>query len=139
MCVSHLGARFKFASVREQTLFAQTTLNCKIYGSLIIMVISPVHPHTCGFVKVAMWRFTKNVTEKIKCGDNETPYQHCVRSVQLIHEHFGQMFTNKRFAVDFKTFQKKLPDLHKKFSTWNQPINILDIKVFPYIGSDDAS
>ena len=83
------------------------------------MVISLVHPHTCGFAKVAIWRFTKNVTEKIKRGDNETPYQHRVRSVQIIHEHFGQMFTNKRFAVDFKTFQKKLPDLRKKFSTWN--------------------
>ena len=78
-----------------------------------------MHPHTCGFAKVAIWHFTKNVTEKIKRGDDETPYQHRVRSVQLIHEHFGQMFTNKSFAVDFKTFQKKLPDLHKKFNTWN--------------------
>ncbi len=42
-----------------------------------------------------------------------------VRSVQVIHERFGLMFTNKKFSVDFKTLQRKLPDLHKKFSTWN--------------------
>ncbi len=38
---------------------------------------------------------------------------------QEIHERFGQGFTNNKFAVDFKTFQNKLPDLCKKFSTWN--------------------
>jgi hypothetical protein len=83
------------------------------------MVISLVHPHTCGFAKAAIWRFTKDVTEKIKRNDNETPYQHRVRSVQVIHERFGLMFTNKKFSVDFKTLQRKLPDLRKKFSTWN--------------------
>jgi hypothetical protein len=83
------------------------------------MVISLVHPHTCGFAKAAIWRFTKDVTEKIKHNDNETLYQHRVRSVQVIHERFGLMFTNKKFSVDFKTLQRKLPDLRKKFSTWN--------------------
>ena len=83
------------------------------------MVISLIHPHTCGFAKAAIWHFTKDVTEKIKRNDSETPYQHRVRSVQVIHECFGQVFTNNKFAVDFKTFQKKLPDLRKKFSTWN--------------------
>jgi hypothetical protein len=83
------------------------------------MVTSLVHPHTCGFAKAAIWRFSKDVTEKIKRKDNETPFQHRVRSVQVIHERYGQMFTGKKFAVDFKTFQRKLPDLRKKFSTWN--------------------
>ena len=83
------------------------------------MVISLVHPHTCGFAKAAIWRFTKDVMEKIKRNDNETPYQHRVRSVQIIHERFGPMFTNKKFSVDFKTLQRKLPDLRKKCSTWN--------------------
>jgi hypothetical protein len=57
--------------------------------------------------------------EKIKRNDYETPYQHRVRSVQIIHERFGLMFTNKKFSVDFKTLQRKLPDLRKKCSTWN--------------------
>ncbi|CAB3995643.1 Hypothetical predicted protein [Paramuricea clavata] len=83
------------------------------------MVISLVHPHTCGFAKAAIWHFTKDVTEKIKRNDNETPYQHRVRSVQIIHERFGLTFTNKKFSVDFKTLQRKLPDLRKKFTTWN--------------------
>ena len=83
------------------------------------MVTSLIHPHTCGFAKAAIWRFTKDVTEKIKRNDSETPYQHRVRSVQVIHQRFSNMFTNNKFAVDFKTFQKKLPDLRKKFSTWN--------------------
>ncbi len=69
------------------------------------MVISLIHPHTCAFAKAAIWRFTKDVTEKITHNDSETPYQHRVRSVQVIHERFGQVFTNNKFAVDFKTFQ----------------------------------
>jgi hypothetical protein len=71
------------------------------------------------FAKAAIWSFTKDVTEKIRCNDSETPYQHHMRSVQIIHERFGEVFTNNKSAADFKTFQKKLPDLCKKFSTWN--------------------
>ena len=79
------------------------------------MVTSLIHPHTSGFAKTAIWRFT----EEIKRNDSETPYQHRVRSVQVIHERLDQMFTNNKFPDDFKTFQKKLPDLRKTFSTWN--------------------
>jgi hypothetical protein len=42
------------------------------------MVISLIYPHTCGFAKAAIWRVTKDVTEKIKRNDSETPYQHRV-------------------------------------------------------------
>jgi hypothetical protein len=73
----------------------------------------------CGFAKAAIWRFTKNAVVKIKHVDIETPHQHCVRTVQATHERFCQMFTSTKFAVDYKTFERKLPDLHKKFSGWN--------------------
>ena len=83
------------------------------------MVISLVHPHTCGFAKAAIWRFTKDVTDNIERNDNKIPYPYCARGVQVIHERFGQMFTSKKFAVDVKMFQKKLPDLRKTFRIWN--------------------
>ena len=83
------------------------------------MVISLVHPHTCRFAKAAIWLFTKDVTDNIERNDNETPYPHCARGVQVIHERFGQMFTSKKFAVDVKMFQKKLSDLRKTFRIWN--------------------
>ena len=83
------------------------------------MVVSLVHPHTCGFSKAAIWRITRDASVKIKRVNNETPYQHRVRTVQFIHERFCQSFPSKKFAIDFKTFMRKLPDLHKKFSNWN--------------------
>jgi hypothetical protein len=42
-----------------------------------------------------------------------------VRTVQVIHERFSQSFPGKKFAVDFKTLMRKLPDLRKKISNWN--------------------
>ena len=83
------------------------------------MVVSFIHPHTCGFAKAAIWRFTKDAVVNIKRVDTETPYQHRVRTVQAIHELFCQMFGSTKFAVDYKTFERKLPDLRKKFSGWN--------------------
>ena len=32
---------------------------------------------------------------------------------------FTHMFAGRKFAFDLKTFHRKLPDLRKKFSTWN--------------------
>jgi len=83
------------------------------------MVVSLVHPHTCRFAKVAIWRITRDATVKIKRVENETPYQHRVRTVQVIHERFSQSFPGKKFEIDFKTFLRKLPDLRKKISNWN--------------------
>ena len=79
------------------------------------MVVSLVHPHTCGFAKAAIWRITRDASVKIKRVNNETPYQHRVRTVQFIHERFCQSFPSKKFAIDFKTFMRKLPDLRKKY------------------------
>jgi hypothetical protein len=56
------------------------------------MVVSFIHPNTCGFAKAAIWRFTKDAVVNIKRVDTETPYQHRVRTVQAIHELFCQMF-----------------------------------------------
>jgi hypothetical protein len=56
------------------------------------MVVSFIHPHTCGFAKAEIWRFTKDAVVNIKRVDTETPYQHRVRTVQAIHELFCQMF-----------------------------------------------
>ena len=83
------------------------------------MVTSLLHPHTCGLAKAAIWRFSKDITEKIKHKDNETLYQHRVHSVQVSHQRYGRILPAKKFTVNFKTFQRKLPDLRKKFSTWN--------------------
>ena len=83
------------------------------------MVVSLIHPHTCGFAKAAIWRITRDASVKIKRVNNETPYQHRVRTVQVIHERFSQSFPGKKFAVEFKTFMRKLPDLRKKISNWN--------------------
>jgi hypothetical protein len=85
------------------------------------MVICLIHPHTCGFAKTAAWQITRAVTTKVKCSENETPKSHHTRVVQEIYNRFTSMFssTGSRFAVDFKSFNRKLPELRKKFSTWN--------------------
>ena len=83
------------------------------------MVVSFVHPNTCGFAKVAIWRITRDATVKIKRLENETPYQHRLRTFQVIHERFSQSFPGKKFEVDFKTFMRKLSDLRKKISNCN--------------------
>ena len=85
----------------------------------IVMVISLIHPHTCGFAKAAVWQVTRAVVAENNRDENETPKQHQARNVQEIHKRFTHMFAGRKFAIDFKTFHRKLPDLRKKFSTWN--------------------
>ena len=85
------------------------------------MVICLIHPHTCGFAKTAAWQIARAVTTKVKRSENETPKSHHTRVVQEIYNRFTSMFssTGSRFAVDFKSFNLKLPELRKTFSTWN--------------------
>lgn len=85
------------------------------------MVICLIHPYTCGIAKTAVWQITRAVVAKVKRVGNETPKEHRARVVQEIHKRFTFMFTDteSRFAVDFKSFHRKLPELRKKFSTWN--------------------
>ena len=85
----------------------------------IVMVISLIHPHTCGFAKAAVWQVTRAVVAENNRNENETPKQHQARNVQEIHKRFTHMFAGRKFAIDLKTFHRKLPDLRKKFSTWN--------------------
>ena len=83
------------------------------------MVVSLVYLHACRFAREEIWRNTRDAKVKIKRVKNETPYQHCVHTVQVIHECFSQIFPCTKFTVDFKTVMRKLPDLCKKSSDWN--------------------
>lgn len=83
------------------------------------MVVSLIHPQTCGFAKVAAWEVTRAVPSKIKRGENESPKEHRERKLQETFARFTQAFVGYNFAIDLKVFRKKLPDLRKKFSTWN--------------------
>ena len=85
------------------------------------MVISFIHPHTCGFAKVVAWSAIKLVVGEITKRDtNESPTQYETRKMQRIFDVFQENFHgNPRYEIDFKTFREKLPDLRKKISKWN--------------------
>ena len=84
-------------------------------------MISLIHPHTCGFAKVAAWTAARAVLSETERDVNvESLKDYESRKVQCIFGKFEDNFNgNSNFEIDFKTFRKKLPDLRKTFSTWN--------------------
>ena len=83
------------------------------------MVVSHVHPQTCGFAKVAAWEVTRAVVSEIKRDENETPKGHRERTIEDMFGWFTQQFAGYNFPINLKMYRKNLPDLRKKLSTWN--------------------
>lgn len=86
------------------------------------MVLSFIHPLTCGFAKGIGWQVAKKVDVEIKCQENESRQEHQTRQMQERFDRFSVVFATckENFAIDFKSFRKVLPDLRKKFSGWNR-------------------
>ena len=82
-------------------------------------MISFIHPRTCGFAKVALWEISKAVIASSKRSENETPSRHKQRMAHEQFQRFNRKFAGFDFQIDLSTFQKKLPDLRKKFYKWN--------------------
>ena len=91
-----------------------------IYISLLSnMVISLIHPHTCGFAKVAAWEATRTVLSEMERDENESPKEHEDRKMKLIFGRFVENFNGNNYNIYFNMFCEKLPALRKKFNSWN--------------------
>ena len=85
------------------------------------MVLSLIHPNTCGFSKVIAWQLAKSTWSKATRLERETLPKFRSRISKLHYENFIQTFSEckENFCVDFATFQSKYPDLQAKFVKWN--------------------
>ena len=95
-----------------------------IYSLLSIMVISLIHPHTCGFAKVAAWTATRAVLSETERDDNvQSLKDYESRKIHCIFSKFEENFKgNSNFEIDFKTFK----DFMSKFSVTLFPIYQMD-------------
>ena len=83
------------------------------------MVISLIHPHTCGFAKVAAWSAAK-LSMEVKRNAMESDKHYEGRKVRHSFEKFVEHFEgNPKFSVDFTRFKEKLPELRRKFIKWS--------------------
>ena len=83
------------------------------------MVLSFIHPATCGFARGATWYISKQLDKEWKFGDSE----HCSQlkgtcSITIRYNRFNAVFESckENFPIDFKGFRKILPDLRKTFA-----------------------
>ena len=86
-----------------------------------VMVISFIHPTTCGFAKVIAWQLAKSTQSKAERSEGESLPKFRSRISMLHYDNFVQAFTEckENFSVDFAAFQCKFPELKKKFVRWN--------------------
>ena len=69
-----------------------------IYISLLSnMVISLIHPHTCGFAKVAAWEATRTVLREMERDENESPKEYEDRKMELIFSRFVANFNGNNY------------------------------------------
>ena len=83
------------------------------------MVISLIHPHTCGFAKVAAWEATRTVLREMERDENESPKEYEDRKMELIFSRFVANFNGNNYNIYFNMFCEKLPALRKKFNCRN--------------------
>ena len=86
-----------------------------------IMMLSFIHPTTCGFARGIAWEISKTVDSEWKFGDDETRAK--LKQSSQITERFNRFSAafescKENFGIDFKLFRKILPDLRTKFSRW---------------------
>jgi hypothetical protein len=86
-----------------------------------VMVISFIHPTTCGFAKVIAWQLAKSTQSKAVRSEGESLPKFRSRISKLHYDNFVQAFTEckENFSVDFRAFQCKFPELQKKIARWN--------------------
>ena len=86
-----------------------------------LMVISLIHPHTCGFAKVIAWQLTKVTQKETQRMKDEGQAKYRSRVMAEHHKRFLGIFSECKdnFAIDLQCFEKKFPDLQQKFVRWN--------------------
>ena len=82
-----------------------------------MMVLSFIHPTTCGFPRGIAWGISKKVDDEWKFGDSDTRTK--LKQSCQITEQFNRLVTvfascKENFAIDLKGLRKILPDLRKK-------------------------
>ena len=90
------------------------------------MVLSFIHPTTCGFVRGIAWEISKKVDDEWKFGDSDTRTK--LKQSCQITERFNRFVAvfascKENFAIDLKGFRKILPDLRKKIAGWSRKIH----------------
>ena len=90
------------------------------------MVLSFIHPTTCGFARGIAWEISKKVDDEWKFGDSDTRTK--LKQSCQITERFNRFVAvfascKENFAIDLKGFRKILPDLRKKISGWSRKIH----------------
>ena len=85
------------------------------------MVLSLIHPRACGFARGVAWQVIQQVDDETTFHENETRPQNQARKMRERFDRFLRIFESNKenFNIDYKGFQKILPDLRKKFSRWN--------------------
>jgi hypothetical protein len=86
------------------------------------MVLSFIHPTTCGFARGIAWEISNKLDAQWKYGDNDSQSkqkQSC--KIEDRFTRFNSVFESckENLAIDLKCFRKILPDLRKKFAGWN--------------------
>ncbi|CAB4002168.1 Hypothetical predicted protein [Paramuricea clavata] len=85
------------------------------------MVVSLIHPNTCGFAKVIAWQLEKSTASTAIRSDGESLPKFRSRISKLHYENFIEAFSEckENYSISFATFQKRFQDLHTKFVKWN--------------------
>ena len=82
--------------------------------------LSFIHPHVCGFARVAAWQIAKQVDGDIKRQNDETSTTHLVRQKDERFRRYCEMFQgNENFSIDKSHFTKMLRNLRLKFRDRN--------------------
>ena len=79
-------------------------------------------PNSCGFAKVVAVEISREAAGLVKKAENESATKYCARIKQKQYNMFNSEFSevgNNKFLIDFANFQKKLPNIKNKFSSWN--------------------
>ena len=87
------------------------------------MVLSFIHPVTCGFARGVAWQISKQLDEEWKFGDSEDRLQlKGTCPITIRYNRFNAVFESckENFPIDLKGFRKILPDLRKKFAGWDR-------------------
>lgn len=85
------------------------------------MVISLIHPNTCGFAKVIAWQLSHVARKETTRLEDERQAKYRARVMVEQHRRFVETFSECQgnFAIDFHCFQTKFPGLQQKFTRWN--------------------
>ena len=86
------------------------------------MVLSILHPHTCGFARVAAWQIAKEVDDGVRRDVGESPKSFISRQIQERFERYNLIFQgNENLCFpNAQCLNKILGDLRKKFSSWDR-------------------